>query len=427
MRNRANFTIRPAALLIALAIPAAASAQSSQPSPIDDARESGRVHVGPFYATPTIQLKEFGIDSNVFNVDGDQKQSDFTFTLAPKMNVSLPVAKRALLEAITAADLVWYAQYDAERSVDPQIQLRGQLFLHRITLFGGRDYVNTRQRPNQEIDIRARHIEENVHAGIDVALTPEVSVSIAGRQLRTRYDKTAEYDNTSLQRTLNRDTDVLEVRTRYRLTPLSSLAVRYDLLRDRFALWPGRDSNSYRVMPGVEFKPRALVSGSAYVGYRAFTPADPTLLPDFKGLVAQLGLSYTLLGATTFGVSYNRDLTYSYDELQPFFVDDSAGVSVRRAIGRRFDALVSADRHAYQYKDLLKPVLQGTAPAAVPSPLPAPQRTDVTWTYAGSIGYRVGREGRIAFGASYWNRESTTRPFRNYNNLRFGSTMTFGF
>ena len=40
-----------------------------------------------------------------------------------------------------------------------------------------------------------------------------------------------------------------------------------------------------------------------------------------EGLVAQLGLSYTLLGSTVFGVSYSRDLTYSYDELQPFFVD----------------------------------------------------------------------------------------------------------
>jgi hypothetical protein len=51
----------------------------------------------------------------------------------------------------------------------------------------------------------------------------------------------------------------------------------------------------------------------------------------------------------------------------------------------------------------------------------------VTWTYAASVGYRVGRDGRIAFGASYWQRDSTTESFRNYNNLRFGSSMSFGF
>lgn len=415
---------RAGALLLALAIPAAAAAQSQGPEPIDDVRENSRLHLGPFYATPTLQLKEFGIDNNVFN-DYGEHQSDFTFTLFPKVELALPVAKRALFEATPAADLVWYSQYSAERSIDPQLDLRGQIFLRRITLIGERDYLNTRQRPNQDIDVRARHVEEARTAGIDVAVTPEMSVLVAVHQLTTRYDDAAEYDNTSLQRTLNRDTDALELKTRYRLTPLTSIAVRYDRLRDRFSMSPGRNSDSFRVMPGVEFKPKALISGSAYVGYREFTPVDATVLPDFKGIVAQLGLSYTLLGATTFGVSYVRDLAYSYEELQPFFVDDSVGASVRQAIGRRFDALVSADRHGYEYKDLLKrdTGLPTTDPAAAPD-VP---RIDTTWNYTASIGYRVGREGRIAFGASYWTRESTTRLFRNYNNLRFGSTMSLGF
>jgi hypothetical protein len=390
----------------------------STPTPIDEAREGARLHGGPLYLTPTVQVKEFGIDSNVFNVYGERTQSDFTTTVAPKLDVALPVSKRALFQAITAADLVWYSKYATERSVDPRVDLRGRLFLHRITLFGGGSYLNSRQRPNQEIDVRARRVEESASAGVEVALTPEISVSIAGNGVRTRYDETAEYDNTLLRRTLDRDTEGIELKTKYRLSPLTSLAVRYDRLRDSFPLSPARDSDSFRVMPGVEFKPRALISGSAYVGYRAFTPSLPAVLPEFNGLVAQLGLSYTLLGATAFGVSYSRDLTYSYEELQPFFVDDSIGASVRRALGRRFDVLVSADRHHYAYEDFLT--------NASPS-FPITPRIDVTWNYAASLGYRLGRQGRIGFGASNWHRESTTRVFRTYDNLRFGSTMTFGF
>jgi hypothetical protein len=75
----------------------------------------------------------------------------------PKLDLSVPVAKRALLQATTAADLVWYAKYAGERSVDPQLGLRGQLFLRRLTVSAERDDLNTRQRPNQEIDVRARH------------------------------------------------------------------------------------------------------------------------------------------------------------------------------------------------------------------------------------------------------------------------------
>ena len=415
--------INVGALLFAWAIPVAAAAQADAPAPIDEVRQNSRLHAGPLYVKPTLQLKELGIDNNVYNTYGDQQLSDFTVTVMPKLDLSVPVAKRALLQATTAADLVWYAKYAGERSVDPQLGLRGQIFLRRLTVSGERGYVNTRQRPNQEIDVRARHVDEMLTAAVEVAVTPEIAVKVAGHRLSTRYDDAAEYDNTSLQRTLNRETDGLEIKTRYRLTSLTSLAVRYDNLRDRFPMSPGRNSDSFKVMPGVEFKPRALISGNAYVGYRAFTSVDPTVLPDFKGLVAQLGLSYTLLGATTFGVSYNRDLTYSYDELQPFFIDDSLGASVRRALGRRFDALVSADRHAYEYKDLLK---SRTTTVADP-PRIDPTRIDTTWNYAANIRYRVSREGRVGVAVSYWHRDSTTRVFRGYDNLRVGTTMTFGF
>lgn len=404
------------ALAIALSIPYTVTAQTAWSSGVDDVRESARVHAGPFYATPTLQLRELGVDGNVFNTDGSQ-QSDFTFTLVPKADLWVPVARRALLQATAATDLVWYAHYEAERSVDPQLTLRGELYLQRLKLFGEGAYLNTRQRPNHEIDVRSRHVEDSLEAGAGLQLTPKLSVEIAGHQMTTRYDASAEFDNTSLQRTLNRETRGVDVTARHRVTPLTSIGVRYDNMRDTFTFSPARDSRSYRIMPGVEFKPRALVNGSAYVGYRSFTPSKPDLLQDFRGIVADLGLSYTLLGATTFGVSYRRDLTYSYEETQPFFVDDSVGTSVRRAIGRRFDALVSADRHTYQYHDLL-----GGSQSIGDVP-----RIDVTWNYAASIGYRVRRSGRVGFGVSYWQRESNTKRFRDYDNLRIGSSMSLGF
>jgi hypothetical protein len=103
--------------------------------------------------------------------------------------------------------------------------------------------------------------------------------------------------------------------------------------------------------------------------------------------------------------------------VRPFFVNTWVGASVRRAVGRRFDVLVSADRYLYAYRDLLsQPVID----------LVRTPRTDTTWNYAAGIGYRVGN-GRIGFGVSYWERESTTRLLRDYDNLRFGTTVTYGF
>jgi hypothetical protein len=399
------------AIAIGLGMPASSAAQTEASREPGDARSEARGRVGPFYLTPGVRLKELGIDSNVFNAAGEQR-SDFTFTLAPTLKVSVPMARRALLATTVTSDLVWYARYDTERSVNPRVSARGEVYLNRITLFGESAQLSTRQRPNYEMDGRSRRAEDTVATGVRVAIASKVSLEVSGHRDGIRYDSGAEFDGTNLQRTLNRETRGVQLTARHRVTPLTTLALRAQADRDRFSFSPERDSESYRVLPGIEFAPQALLKGSAYFGYRKFTPSAPGALPAFGGLVGELGLSYTLLGATTFGWSYQRDLTYSYSELQPFFVDTALGVSIRHALGSRFDILCSGDRHVYDYRSFL-----GAGLDAV--------RVDITWSYAASVGYRIGRDGRIGFGASYIQRESTSLS-RAYDNLRFGSTFAYG-
>ncbi len=266
--------------------------------------------------------------------------------------------------------------------------------------------------------MRARNYRRQLAAGAEVKLTPKFSVEGTVRQDTIEFDGDAVFDGTILQRVLNQETTAYGAIARHRATPLTTLVLKYERMNDTFEFSPGRNSESFRVMPGVEFKPRALISGSAYVGFRKFTPTEALGLAEFSGLVANLGLSYTLLGATTFGVSYARDLTYSYSELEPFFINNTVGASVRRALGRRFDILLSADRYSYDYQGVL---------AETPIFAPGSPRVDVTWNYAGSIGYRIGRDGRLGFGVSYWQRDSNTLLFRDYDKLRFGKTLTYGF
>ena len=404
--------IRMSIFVMAIGIPASAAAQTDASPAPGDVRSEARGHVGPFYLTPGVRLKELGVDSNVFNSAGEQR-SDFTFTVTPIVNVSVPMARRALLTTTLASDLVWYAHYATERSVDPQVTARGEVYLNRITLFGEAAQLSTRQRPNYEIDVRSRRADDTVSTGLRVALTSKFSVEVAGHRDEIRYDSDAVFDATNLQRTLNRDTRGVQLTARHRLTPLTTLAVRAQVDEDRFMLSPSRDSDSYRVLPGVEFAPQALLKGSAYLGYRKFTPVVQGVLQPFSGLVGELGLSYTLLGATSFGLSFRRDLAYSYSEVQPFFIDTALGASIRRALGSRFDVLGSADRHVYDYHSFLSAGLVDA------------QRVDITWNYAASIGYRIGRSGRVGFGASYLQRDSTIL-WRAYDNLRFGTTFSYG-
>jgi hypothetical protein len=398
------------------ATPTAISTTPGSSQTITDTRRLYHVRLGPFYVNPGLLLKELGVDTNVFNNAGAQK-SDFTFTITPKADVALPFGHRGLLRTTAAMDAVWYANYASERSLDPEVAVRGEAYATRFTFFGQGSYLNTRQRPNYEIDLRSRHLETDVSAGVTVRATNRLSVELAAHDGTIRYDADAILLGTSLRDTLNRDETGFTLVARDRLTSLTSIGLRYDNLTDRFPYSPVRDNDSYRVMPGVEFKPKALISGSAYVGVRKLSPKSE-LLPEYSGLVSQLTLSYTLLGSTAFGVFYDRDVTYSYEAVNPYYLDNSYGISVRRAIGGRYDVIVSAARHRYDYRDLQT----GSGPIAAVEP-----RIDTTDSYGANVGYRMKGATRVGIGASYYTRDSTRETFRQYNGLRAGLTVTYGF
>lgn len=395
---------------------AAASAQAPVPLPETppDVRRDAQVHVGPLYATPRFTIEEFGMDSNVFN--NAEEKSDFTFTLAPSSHVWIPFGRRALLTTRVTTDIVYYQRYASERSFNPGVVVRGSGFFGRLTPFVEGGYLRSRQRPNYEIDARSLRVERSVAAGVDVRLFSKLSVEMSVRHRPIRFGADASFNNVNLRETLNRDNTILSVVTRYKATPLTTFVLRADATRDRFEFSPLRDADSIELVPGVEFKPLALISGAAHVGFRRFMPESPSLEP-FTGVVADAELSYTLRGATKFTVSASRDLTYSYERVQPYYVASSYGITVRRRIVGALDATGSVQRETYRYRNLL---LAGALPTDI-------DRVDTTSAVAGSVGYRLGRTLRAGIGAAYRERASSSGRFRDYEGLRFITTLDYDF
>jgi hypothetical protein len=403
-RLRAHFLL---VCLLAFAAPAAA--QQDTPDP----RSNADAHLGIFYLTPKFAVKEFGLDSNVFN-NADEKK-DFTFTLAPHADVWLPFSNRGLITTSVGADVSYYATYASERSVNPDVKVRGELFLNRINPFVEASYLNTRQRPNYEIDIRSRRREEGQRAGVRVRVTPKFSVELAGSRQTLDFNADAIYQDVNLRQVLNRETRTASLTIRHNLTPLTTLALRTEAGNDRFEFAPLRNSDTVRIMPGVELKARALISGSAYVGVRRFTPKSDLLQP-FSGTVAATALNYVLKGSTRFTFTADRDLTYSYEEGQPYYVATGFGLNIRRQIIGRTDVTVGAQRIRNTYRDLLLP---GTDATDL-------KRVDRTMVYNASFGYRLGQT-RVGVGARYQQRDTTSLRFRDYQGLRFISTVDYDF
>ena len=165
---------------------------------------------------------------------------------------------------------------------------------------------------NYRIDLRARHLEKDLSGGVAVRATTRLTVEVGASRGQIRFDGDDYFRGQRLKETFDRDTQVFGVMARHRRNGLTAFGLRYENQTDRFPLSPVRDTDSFRVMPGVELRPRALLNGSAWVGYRRFEP-KAAVFPSQAGLVSQLAISYTLVGATTFGVTYDRDYQFAYE------------------------------------------------------------------------------------------------------------------
>ena len=100
---------------------------------------------------------------------------------------------------------------------------------------------------------------------------------------------------------LNEEVTEGAVAFRMDLTPLTTFVVRTGVSNDVFEFSHVRDSNSVMVVPGLEMKPSALLSGKASVGFRRFNAKSATV-PDFSGVVAAVDVGYVMREVTRIGV-----------------------------------------------------------------------------------------------------------------------------
>jgi hypothetical protein len=406
-----------AAMVIAaglLATPALARAQSTAvpPDKIPDPRTETHLHVGPIYLKPQFLLKDLGVDTNVFNSATDPR-SDFTMTLSPSVKAQMPIRRRALFSTTLTGGLVYFAKYSAERSFDPEVLVRGDLFARRMTFYGENSFQNTRQRPSLEIDARSRHRTNQAAVGFAVRLTSKLGVDMGAYRRTTTYDQDEIFFGTRLSTALNRSEEGLKLQVRDRLTSRTTLTLTSVTSKIRFEAPESKPKNAdgFRIEPGVELAPTALISGKFSLGFRKLDGLSPTL-PDFHGLVAATRLGYTLLGATNFEATWSRDVDFSFEALEPYYVLGVFGGRVRRQLVRSFDLGLTATRSTHKYESI-----------AVPAPLV--KRLDVTKYVGLDVGYRLNRDTRFALAIGKQSRDSNVSVNRDYRQWKIGTTITY--
>jgi hypothetical protein len=387
--------------------PAIVSAQTAA----DDPAARATVRLGPLALTPTFRLDQVGIDTNVL-LDEAAPKRDFTFTATPGAKVWLRVGD-GLLTSHTTAEWVHFATLESQRSANLGQTLRFDLPLASITPRVSAEYLNTRQRPNSEIDAYVRRHTTGLGGGVRIRLGALASLDVEAARSRWEYAD-AIVDGVRLSETLDRTTGRWSVAFREDLTPLTTLAVKVDGERTEFRAATERDADAWSVSPGVEFKPLSMLTGSAFVGYQRLTPREPTV-PAFSGLIARVGLQYLLRDTTSTSVAVDRHVEFSYSPVEPYYVSTSVGCVLRQAIAANWDVVgrVSRERLGYaRFEDLV--------------PNPHAVRRDDRTQFSVGAGYWLSFDGRIGVDVSYVTRESDV-PGRSYRGFKLGGSFGYGF
>lgn len=403
-------------VLTTLAISAPALAQS-QP------RGRAEMVFGSVTLRPRLEIREVGMDSNIFN-DAGEPRRDFTATITPRLDADFePPWARARYS--TFVDFVYFHDFPDERSLNRGTEGRFELVLDRFRPYVGGSIVDTRDRLNAELDVRAHRRESMVTAGVTLGLTPRTTLILDVRRGSLAFDDDETFRGVRLADTLNFDNRIYEGGLRFSLTSLTTLQIMVSEQRDRFDVAASRHSRTFRITPSLEFDPSALVSGRLAVGYGRFEPDDPALEP-YRGLTMNGSLAYTV-ASTKLETVVDRDVRYSYEALRPYYLTTGVRLTLTQVVAGPFDVQGIAGRQRLAYRTLDPSASPGPGSGQGPtSGLEQDDRTDTVVTWGGGVGYRLGDTARLGFTVEQTARRSAAAD-RTFERRRMYGSLTYGF
>jgi hypothetical protein len=400
--------MRVRAVLQALVVCLVAASASAQVADAPPAGEGGSLTFGSLTLTPSLKMSNFGVDENVFN-DATNPKSDFTFTISPRADL-VYAPGRFRVSYTSATDYVFYRKYTSERGANQTSSAAVEVGLGSLTPWFSISGVNTRGRPNTEIDARVRHHDRTYEGGVKLRLASRTIVTVTGRRMRTTYDEDTTFRGENLADALNSHTDSIETGVGLQLTPFTAVALVVAHDDQRFDASNDRNAESWRAQPTFTFTPGGILNGSFAIGYRRFQPSSAAV-PSYSGLAMQGHIAATFGGRYQANLTTTHDIRYSYEQDAPYYLLTAVESTFLTQITTRFDVMAIAGRQLLGYRQP-GPVLDAG--------------TDHQRTLGAGVGFRPRRYLRIGAQAEWSRRSSPRDALRGYTDRRIFSTITWG-
>ncbi|MFA5909868.1 MAG: outer membrane beta-barrel protein [Vicinamibacterales bacterium] len=368
---------------------------------------SGVFNWGPVKLAPGLVVEELGWDSNVFD-EHDNPKEDYVFRGTPDVSV-FSVVRFAKLSLYAGSELAYYRTYTNERSVGHEYRGRVDFLISRMHPFFGGGETRSRTRPNGEIDTRADRNQQELSGGFAFDLGPNQLVYAAASRYRSKFFNAVE-EGVELSTALNHDSNTYSLGVKTDLTPLTSLTVYAAYQEDRFEALALRNSDNRALTAELRIGAEALVSGNIAVTYRDFKPVDP-LVERYRGMAVQAGVTYPFLEVGRLSLSVNRDLQYSFDATEAYYVETSGNLAYTHRLFGEVDVQVRGSKSIFDYG-----YREGI-----------PARRDSLDAAGASVGYNLRNRTRVAVNYEVSRRRSPVFVERNYDRTRIFLSWAYAF
>lgn len=396
-------TARVAAVLVGSLLWATAAAAQGGGS------ATGRFFLGPYRWSPTLLLREVGLDTNVFNTPATEPaQEDWYAIFQPQVDgtLSLGVAE---ITTQASATMTYFERFRGERNTGYRGLVRAEFPIVFRPAVGG-SYMRTRDRSNNEIDVRAPYGQSSVTAGITTRVTNRAGLQVNGSRTVVEYDKGVAFAGEQLSSQLNRATTAVQGTLRFDISGLTFLLIDVTGSRDVFTETPDRQTDNLRASAGLEFAPDAVIRGRASLGYHKQVTRGDNGFP-FEGVIASVELSYALLDRLRVDGRFARDTNYSVLSGEEYYLSTSGGLEITHNLIGPLDLIARGNRERLDYT--ITP--GGTS-----------GRLDYSETVGGGVAVRLSQQVRTTVNYEVTRRTSTAGVQNGFLRRRVFATFSVG-
>jgi hypothetical protein len=386
----------------------------------DEPEKPKQHHLGILVYTPKIELKNVGVESNVFETLQDPVRDDLV-VVGPRVDGELPLSDRFHVTGMGFLEEDYFRRQGQERATSFYGEGEALLDWDALKLRGGGGGGQFTERLSIEVGDRLTHQESRGHLGAEWRLSRHLSATVKGSDETFTYSPGLFRFGGNIKDALDRNTLAGAVELRYIVTSMTKAVLKAEAARDNFFSQPEifpRAHQSYRYLAGFELGQRAAISGTLLAGVVNFPGTINQGVASYTGPVVSADLTLPLFGRVRLHGVGERDVQYGANLVEVGSFPYRNSFILTRYLGDgivdlpwRLSVFVSGGFEGAHY----------LLPYPIPDEPVFTTRVDHRWSAGGGLERRFGSTLKIG-GHILWARRVSSVLLYSYEDVRYGLT-----